>query len=247
MEEETTTPTPQGAGIEETQPATTEPVAAATEASTTEEKPTAPSETVEPSEDEQLADWAKNKGLDLDSDSAKKAAKMAREAERAMHQKSQKASELERSMNELSDIGAESVASQTGENPEVLKRVQRMEVRDALRDFFDARPDAKAYEQQMITVLSKGDLVGTPEAVLNAAYGIALSEDTGAVKSQARRETLESLAQKQQAAVPTGNATNKTITSSATITPETVDELVAKNDVEWYKKNLDAINDALAA
>ena len=49
--------------------------------------------TSEPSDDEQLTRFAESKGLVLDSDNAKKAAKMAMNAEKLMHNKSNRASE----------------------------------------------------------------------------------------------------------------------------------------------------------
>ena len=202
-------------------------------------------EEAEPSEDEQLAKFAENKGLELDSDNAKKAAKMAMNAERAMHQKAQKAGELEKTMTSMSDESAEYTAQATGQDPEVLKRLQKMEVKDSIREFWDSNPDARKYETQMAEIATSSGLYGTPEAILNASYAIALSKDTNGVKSDVRRQTLNSLAQKQQAAVPTGNATTSGISSNA-ITPQNVDAMVGAMTPEEYRKRLPEINKALA-
>lgn len=198
----------------------------------------------EPSEDDQLAEWAEKKGLKLDSENATKAAKMAREAEKAMHQKAQRASELEKTLTSSSDEVAEEVAQNTGQDPELLKRLQRVEVKESVRDFWDSNPEARQYEPKMIEELQRSPhLAGD----LRALYAVVKANDLEAVKSQGKREALESLAHKQTAAVPTGNAVNGASLETATITPENVDELVGKNSVEWFKKNQDAINKAMAA
>lgn len=200
----------------------------------------------EPSEEEQLSKFAKAKGLELDSDNAKKAAKMAMEAERNMHKATSRAGELEKTMTGMSDDSAEQQAEVTGENPEVLKRLQRMEVKDSIREFWDNNPEARKYEKQMAQIAVESGLYGSPEAILKASYAMALNSDQGAVKSQGKREALESLAHKQNAAVPTGNAVNGAAMTTATITPQNVDQMVASHDQAWFEKNYDAINRAMA-
>lgn len=207
MEEETTTAAPVDTGVQGTQPVEAETTTAAEQ--TTEEAPQQPEAT---SEDDDLAKWAANKGLELDSESAKKAAKMAREAEKAMHQKAQRAGELEKTMSTMSDESAQQVAQATGQDPQLIQRLQRMEVKDSIRDFFDQNPEARKYEKEMAKIASESGLVGAPEAILKASYAIAVANNQGAVKNEGKKEALESLAHKQQAAVPTGSATNPGVT-----------------------------------
>ena len=203
--------------------------------------------TSEPSEeDEQLQKFAEAKGLELDSDNAKKAAKMAMNAEKLMHNKANKASELERTMSGMSDESAEQVASATGQDPEVLKRLQRMEVKDSIRDFWDSNPDARQYESEMASIAVESGLYGTPDAILKASYAIAQSQNSEALKSQGKQEALKSLAHKQQAAVPRGNAVTSSMTSADTITPQNVNDLVSRNDQKWFEANYAAINKAMA-
>jgi hypothetical protein len=122
MDEETTTDAPvesggqhvNGIAIDDQgmavpQPEETESAEAVQETTETEEVQEAEA-TSEPSEDEQLAKFAETKGLELDSDNAKKAAKMAMNAEKLMHSKATKASELERTMSSMSDESATQVA-----------------------------------------------------------------------------------------------------------------------------------------
>lgn len=190
--------------------------------------------------------WLQAKGIDpSDPEAINKLAKSAREAERAMHEKAKRAKELERSMTEMSDESAEQIAVSTGQDPELLKRLQRFEVKSTISEFFAENPEAKQYEQDMIQEMTNSGLYGSPEAMLRAAYAMAVAKNPEKVKSQAKRETLENLAQKQQASVPTGNATNAGI-SSTKITAQNVDELVAKNDLAWFQKHYDEINRAMA-
>jgi hypothetical protein len=211
----------------------------------TDEEPTQVDEAPVEAEDDN-SKWLSSKGIDpSDPEAINKLAKSAREAERAMHAKAAKARELERSMTEMSDVSAEQEALNTGQDPELLKRVQRFEVKSTINDFFVDNPDAKQYEQEMISEMTTSGLYGTPEAMLRAAYAMAVSKNPDKVKSQARKETLESLAQKQQASVPTGNATNAGISSTKN-TNQNVDEMVAKNDLAWFQKHYDEINRAMA-
>ena len=212
---------------------------------TTEAEPAQADEAPEAAEDDN-SQWLSSKGIDpSDPEAINKLAKSAREAERAMHQKAQRAKELERSMTELSDESAEQIAISTGQDPELLKRLQRFEVKSTINDFFVDNPDAKQYEQDMIQEMTNSGLYGSPEAMLKAAYAMAVAKNPDKVKSQARKETLENLAQKQQASVPTGNATNAGISSNK-ITSQNVDEMVAKNDLAWFQKHYDEINRAMA-
>jgi len=182
----------------------------------------------EPSDDEQLAKFAATKGLELDSENAKKAAKMAMEAERNMHKATGRATELEKTMTGMSDASAVQVAEQTGQDPEVLKRLQSMEVKQSINDFWIDHPEAKQYEKEMAKIALESGIYGTPEAILKASYAMALSSNQEAVKSQAKRETLESLAQKQQAAVPTGHATTSGIPAEKPFAELSIAEMEAK-------------------
>lgn len=243
--EDTTTEAVFDPGVQETQPAVQETPAEAVDTTTD----AVPQDTsYEPSQEDDNSKWLASKGIDpTDPEAINKLAKSAREAEKMATQKAQRASELERSMNEMSDYSAEEVAISTGQDPELLKRLQRFEVKSAIRDFFDVHPDAKQYEQEMVTNMLEGGLYGSPEAMLKAAYAMAVANDNNVDRSQIQRQTLENLAQKQTASVPRGNATNSGVTSSTSkITPQNVDQLVATNNLEWFKKNYDAINRAMS-
>lgn len=165
---------------------------------------------VKPVPDDKLASFAKGQGIEDVSELSEreqKLLKVAYDNNAEFQRNRQKASQLEKNMTEMSDQSAEQVAGATGQDAEVLKRLQRMEVKDSIRDFWQSNPDARQYEQEMAEIATNAGLYGTPEAILKASYAIALSNNKDAVKSQGKQEALQNLAQKQQAAVPTGNAT----------------------------------------
>ncbi len=206
MEEETTTSAATETAAETAQAetaATTEAVESTTQST---EQQTEEHEASADDEEAQLESWAKNKGLELDSDNAKKAAKIARDAEKEFHSKRQTASKLEKATETIADENATAAAQATGQDPELLKRLQRVEVRESVRDFWSQPDNDRAYEQPMIDILKdKPYLAGDLEALY--ATAVMKSGGIAAVKSQGGREALTKLAHTQQAAVPTGNAT----------------------------------------
>lgn len=253
MEDTTTTDTPvdSGAhingiqvddqGMAVAEPEDTEPV----EAVTTSEEPTqeAPQEeepTAEPAEENSNATWLKNKGIDPSSPEAiEKVADMARNAEKAMHSKAQKASELEKAL----DQGILQEATDTGFDDESKLDLARIKTRLSVRDFFDSNPEAKPLEQAMIKELAtKPHLAGDLESL----YANAVVKSGKSLKSQGKREALESLAHTQIAAVPKGNAVTGAFSSTSTITPQNVDQMVSQMSVQEYQKRLPEINAAMA-
>ncbi len=241
MEDQSITNTPDDTGVsQDTQPVEAEPVAAEQTDTdvTTQEAPQGD----EPStDDNSTTEWLKNKGVDPSSPEAfEKVAEMARNAEKAMHSKAQKASELEK----VIDTGITKEAEDIGFNDEERLDLARIKTKLSVREFFDGNPDAKEYEQAMIAELAtKPHLAGDLESLY--ANAVVKSGNLDAVKSQGKREALESLAAKQTAAVPTGNAVHGASTPAA-ITPANVDELVGKNSLGWFQKNQAAINKAMA-
>lgn len=250
MDEQSTTDTPvetggttiQGIQVDEqgqavSQPEPTETVEA--EAKTTEEPSQEAPQEVEPStDDNSTVEWLKNKGVDPNSPEAlEKVAEMARNAEKQMHTKAQKASELEKAI----DTGITQEAVDQGLSEDERLDIVRIKTKLNVREFFENNPEARQYEQDMIATLSeKPHLAGDLESL----YANAVVK-SGSLKSQGKKEALESLAHKQTAAVPRGNAVNSGVTSQA-ITPENVDALVGQNDLEWFQKNREAINRAMA-
>lgn len=160
----------------------------------------------EPQVDDKLQKYATSQGLELDNPNAIKAARLAMENQSKVTKNYQKASELEKAASAVSDEDATATAEATGQDPELLKRVQRVEVREAVRNFWNQEGVDRSFEPAMIDLLkTKPYLAGDLESLY--ATAVMKSGGVAAVKSQGKREALESLAHKQQAAVPTGSAT----------------------------------------
>lgn len=232
-EPKTTTDEPISEGVEEsTQPEVVEQPEAATESDVKDDQ----QDSTEPSKDDN-SEWLKSKGIDpSDPDAASKLAKMYREAERAMHAKSKKASELEKSME--SQVQQEAELQGFDDNDRL--KLYKMEVKQAVRDFWDENPDAKQYEKQMIEVLQDNPhLAGDLEAL----YGKALLK--GGVlessKSAGGKEALDRLASKQKATAPTGSAVSGSIPSQK-ITRDVLRQKTEAGDVAWLDKNQNEIN-----
>lgn len=159
-----------------------------------------------PEADDKLRKYAASQGLELDSPSAIKAAQIAMKAQSEATRNYQKASELEKTVSVQSDAEAEEIAEQTGQDPELLKRLQRVEVKEAVRDFWNQDGIDRSMEPKMIELLNtKPHLAGD----LDALYALAAMQSgaTATALSQGKREALQNLAHTQQAAVPKGNAT----------------------------------------
>jgi hypothetical protein len=156
--------------------------------------------------DDRLRKYATSQGIDLDSPSAIKAARLAMKAQSEATKNSLRASELEKATVAISDEDAVATAEATGQDPELIKRLQRVEVKEAIRDFWGQEGIDRSFEPAMIDLLkTKPYLAGDLESLYASA--VMKSGGVAAVKSQGKREALESLAHKQQAAVPRGNAT----------------------------------------
>lgn len=149
-------------------------------------------------------EWLRNKGIDpADPEAMAKVAAMAQNAERAMHDKAQKASKLEKELGTV---------TQNGES-EALARTQALEAKLATRDFFDAHPEAREQEEAMVDWITgdpvQREMVKQGLLTLDQVHAIvsASGSNTQAIKDQSRKETLEGLANKQRATGVQGAAT----------------------------------------
>ncbi len=196
------------------------------------------SESQETDNSDEDAAWAKNKGLSIETDNERKLAQMARNAEKAMHEKSVKASQLEKAI----DTGITQEAEAQGLTGDDRVEIARIKVKMNVREFFEDHPEAKAYEQAMATELSaKPHLAGDLESL----YATAIYK-SGHLQNQGKKQALESLVHKQQAAVPKGNAINGNSMGAAKITSQNVDQLVGQNDLNWFREHQAEINQAMA-
>lgn len=196
-----------------------------------------------PDVDESLRKYAESKGLELDSPSAVKAAKIAMDNQAQFQRTRQEATQLKKSMDTVADGIADEEAQITGQDPDTLRTLKRLLVKDSIRDFYDAHPEAKDRESEIAqTVVERPYLVND----LEAAWALVQSKNADSLKAEGKKEALKTLAGKQQAAVPRGNAVHSSSSGSNKITPQNVDQLVSQNNLEWFKAHQDEINRAMA-
>lgn len=198
-----------------------------------------------PETDDKLQRYAESHGIELDSPSAIKAARIAMNNQAEYQRTRQKASQLEKSMVDSGDDYAEQVAQATGQDPELLKRVQRMEIRDSIRDFYDQVPTAREFDDQIKEKILSSGISGSPEAVLKAAWAMVQADDADSLKSEGAKNALNNLASKQRAAAPTGSAVSSAPSNNA-ITRAQMQEHLQRGDVAWFEKNQQKINQLVA-
>lgn len=209
-------------------------------------------EAIEPSAEQEApvddtSEWLKNKGIDpTDPEAINKLAKSAREAEKAMHRNAERRSELEKAAKITDD---QIVPDATPEQRDNI-RMRNLELRYDIQQWKLENQEKLAHEADMVKILSdpnKRLLVQEGLLTLDDVYSMArgTGSDESSIKSQGGQEALQKLAQKQQAAVPRGNAVTSGTTSSK-ITPQNVDAMVAKMSSEEYRRRLPEINRAMA-
>lgn len=235
---------------ENTEAATTAAEASSDEQSTDEVDATSgASEEAVPGVDDKLRKYAESNSITLDSPGAIKAAELAMKAQSEATRNYQKASELERAAKITNDQIPDDIEPEARDNV----RVRNLELKFEAQNWKLQNPDKAVYESDMANILAndpvKRQLVQEGYLSLDDVYSIARGKSSTSdvdLKSQGKREALESLRDKQQAAVPGGKAVNSVPTQEASITPQNVDKLVGQNSLEWFNKNKDAINRAMA-
>ena len=167
--------------------------------------------TNQPTVDDKLQKYARSQGLELDSPSAIKAAQIAMKAQSEATRNGLKASELEKATN----ITQEQLPVDAPQTTVDAARIRNMELRMEVQSWKMANQDKLGLEKEMIQILAdpnKKLLVQEGYLSLDDVYKLAKAEvpdNSDAVRSEGKREALQSLAHKQQAAVPTGHATTQ--------------------------------------
>lgn len=216
MDDDTTTVSGdvQDAGAQDASPApevVTETAAAPATAEPSESQPDAESA---PAVDDKLQKYAQSQGISLDSPGAIKAAEIAMKAQSEATRNYHKASELEKAAN----ISPEQVPADATPQEVDNVRIRNMELKMDVQAWKMQNQDKLALEGEMVKVLAdpkKKAMVQEGYLSLDDVYAIARGaapDNSEAVKSQGKREALESLRDKQQAAVPGGHATNPSVT-----------------------------------
>ena len=188
------------------------------------------------SEEAELKDWAAKKNLPLDD--PVKLAKMYRESEKQLGKKGQKEGQLK-------------TAVQSANTEAGVEDLQALRNEVTALSFYVNHPEAKQFEPEMVSILEeKPWLANDLDIVLDVAKGRTTTEATRLVaeRQAGKKEALAAAEQAGRAAQPRASASNSATTATGKITPANVDEIVGQHagDAEWYKKNLPAINAALA-
>lgn len=213
------------------------------QSATSEETPQGEQDSL-PEADEKLKKYAESHGLELDSPSAVKAAKMAMNNQAEFHRTRQKSTQLEKSMQEMGDVAAEQVADATGQDPELLKRVQRFEIREAVRDFWSDNPQAREFEEAIKEKITESGISGSAETLLKAGWAMVQAENVNTLKSEGAKEALTSLASKQRTAAPSGSAVSSAPKQNV-LTRELIAQKTQAGDIAWLNKNQSAIHEAM--
>ncbi len=197
-------------------------------------------ESSQPEVDKDLEKWAKAKGLETPTtESEIKMAKMARESEKAMHSAKGEAKSV---------LQEEAMKTNDSADP-LAEKVASLEAKVAISDFYNANPDARAYDEKMGEALANDPAMleyvrstGNIKAVYALVKDADSAKEAESFKKEGGREALTQLANKQQAAAVKGSAVNSAPSSSEKITPQNVDELIGKNGQQWYMAHRDEIN-----
>jgi hypothetical protein len=237
MDEQTTTaPATTDAGTDTTVlPADGQTTAAATQATDNTTTTTGVSDTggdkpVPQSDDDKLAKYAESHGITLDSDGARKAAKIAMDNQAEYQRSQQKASELSKALgsdkpaapaNQL-DIPEEllnhpALAALVDEVKTLRGGLTNMSTASQVSSFFQSTPDAKELEPAMAEIVTNnpviGELVKGGHMSVEQLYHMARGSNPDALKKQGGKEALEQLADKQQAKAVRGSATSSAFSS----------------------------------
>ncbi len=213
MDETTTTPSADESVVQTQPNEQTQEVAEQPQKPTAEESNDLP----KPSNDDNL-EWLKNKGIDPTSPEAVTAiAEKWREAERGMHAKTQKASELERNISNANQQQiTEAAANGTDAAELALARVAALEVQNSVNNFFLNNPDAKQHEEAMVKIISErpeiGYMVRTGNLGIQDLYAMTVGSNIDSIKAQGGQQALQQLANKQTATAVQGAATTSALT-----------------------------------
>jgi hypothetical protein len=167
--------------------------------------------------DQEYAAWLQSKGLEPDSESAKKAAQMAYNSEKLMSKATQEASELKKSLSSPTQ------RPQDGEaDPMVQEMYQDWKTTKLLNDFKESHSDWMDHRGAMSGLLreavntqygefTREQLVNAGILTLHDVYLQAKGStpvDTTQIQAQARQETLQTLANTQRAGGGDAQASN---------------------------------------
>lgn len=204
MSETTTTADAEVQTAEQSQAeVTAEKTAEATDTQT-QTDPKGPDESAEAIAGADKYDWLKNKGIDpADPEALDKVEQKWREAEQGFHQARQDAK------GQLREEA--STAAEAAQDDPVLARMEVLETRVAVTDFFTAHPEAKELDGDMAEIVkAKPYLAGDLEAVYALAQVGKHEADVKAAETRGREQAKAEIAKASTAGAPHGNAKTQT-------------------------------------
>ncbi len=182
---------------------------------TEEEEPALPADNPEAPADEDLSDYWSKKGIDITTPEGQaKAAKSYREAEKAMHEKGQRASELAKSITDTVTIDPD--ASKADQAMAIATNLQNAEI---IRAWKEENNITKAEDVALGIYVKEnpdvGELLTAGRITLNQMRAMAQTSvpkpvDTAKIKKEGAQEALNNLAAKQIATSPSGGASTPT-------------------------------------
>lgn len=206
-------------------------------ADSTEEPKEAPQEEESQADGDDVQAWAEKKGLPLDDPI--KLAKMYRDAEKRMHEATTQVPKT--------PINPPELLEPTGDEnyDQIVERQNVQEQRIYVRDWFDANPDMKEHRDDLSRIASERPWLTNLDDV--RAHYLASPDKLKSMETEGGRKALTNLAQKQQQTPPSAGATNANSYATNKLTPQNVDQMVAKMSPEEYRKRLPEINAAMGA
>src|SRR3569833_275714 len=179
-----------------------------------------------PEVDEKLKAYAESKGITLDSEGALKAAKIAMDNQAEYQRTRQQASELGKALQQPE------TPAQGSEDDPALARIQAVELKLAVNDFWQQEGHDRTLEPKMAEIVTEnpnlGLLVKSGYLSLDQLYSMARGSDTNRdadLKAAGGKEALQDVASKQQA---------KAIHGAATTSAMGTAEVPKDNFDSWY-------------
>lgn len=214
---------PEGQNAEAEQTPTSEPTTTNDE----QQEATEPEQSDNSQESDDPSAYWQKKGIDISTpEGLAKATQSYREAEKRMHQTTQRSSELEKQLGgvEYDQVSNDPIAQQALETAASVRlelQVERWKQSNNVTPEQDIAIGEYLQENQQKAYMLKNGYITLDDV---AAMSGAFKQDTSAIKQQGSRETLEKLANKQSATSIPGNA----VTSSP---PQA---LTAANAESWW-------------
>lgn len=194
--------------------------------------------------DEALAKFAKSQGIEDLSELSKREKSLLK----AAHDNRVAA----RSKKPSREIQEEINQSFSGDDSDTTRRLNQLEAKQKLSDFFIENPDAKDYEKEMAEVLQEertqfGDdsaraLAGNLPRLVREAKFRAGAYDSDAARESGRRDERESLRKRQEASADVGHASSSLQNASTKVTRDWIESSYDPTNPEHQKLVDDAIS-----